>query len=454
MKTLFSSGKNTVSKTEEERMDAVELWEKAKSLLKGEISEVSYNTFIKTLTVVELEGNMLVLRTPAEYLKSVIVTHYVDKMESHLSTIAGYPVKVDIATSREAESKVQPPMPGTPDLNPKYTFDTFIVGNGNRFAHAAAEGVARAPGTAYNPLFIYGGVGLGKTHLMHAIGHYVRQQNPEARLLYITSENFTNELISAIQQNRNQQFRERFRNVDILMVDDIQFIAGRDSTQEEFFHTFNALHAAGKQIIMTSDKPPKDIARLEERLCSRFEGGLLADIKRPDVETRIAILRKKAEAELMQIDDSVLQLIAERVDSNIRELEGCLMRLQAYSNLVGKPITSALCEDALKEVFAKTQPRRLTSEVVIEVVSEYFGLVPEDLTGNSRRREVATPRHIAMYLTREMVGLSLPQIGFAFGGRDHSTVLHGCKTIEKGVETTPSTAKMVEDIRRLIRESR
>lgn len=435
-------------------MDAVELWEKVRALMKANMNSTLYATWIKPLTATALQGQTLRLFAPADFIRNGILLSYVDKIEQRLEEVSGLPLKIEIITSETPENKVQLPMPGTPDLNPKYTFDTFIVGSANRFAHAAAEAVAKAPGVAYNPLFIYGGVGLGKTHLMHAIGHYVREQKPETRLLYITSENFTNELISAIQQNRNQQFRDRFRNVDILMVDDIQFIAGRDSTQEEFFHTFNALHNAGKQIIMTSDKPPKEISRLEERLCSRFEGGLLADIKRPDIETRIAILHKKAMAEMIPIGDDVLELIASRVDSNIRELEGCLTRLVAYSNLVGLPISAALCEDALKEVFAKAQPRRLTSDTVIEIVAEYYGLKPEDLTGSSRRREVATPRHIAMFLTRELVDMSLPQIGFAFGGRDHTTVLHGCKTIDKSIQSSDSVAKVVDDIRRMIRDSK
>ncbi len=431
-------------------MDAVTLWNQASVLIRGAMSEVAFNTWIKSLTVVGLNGHTLTLRTPAEYLRSMIVSKYQDRIEEHLTAVAGTPITIEIVTTDVSDNKVQPPVAGTPELNPKYTFDTFIVGSGNRFAHATAVAVAEAPGAAYNPLFIYGGVGLGKTHLMHAIGHYVRKQRPDAKLLYITSENFTIELITAIQQNSTQQFRDRFRNVDILMVDDIQFIAGRDSTQEEFFHTFNALHSAGKQIIMTSDKPPKDIARLEERLCSRFEGGLIADIQRPDIETRIAILRKKAETEMINVEDSVLELIASRVDSNIRELEGCLTRLVAYSNLVGKPISADLCADALKEVFAKAQPRRLTSDVVIRAVSDYYAIRPEELTGPSRTREIVTPRHIAMYLTREMVGLSLPQIGFAFGGRDHSSVLHACKTISTKIKSTPAFANVVEDIRRLI----
>ena len=276
-------------------MDMTELWEKACMLLKGEMNEISYNTWIQSsLKPLSLEGDCLTLCTSAEYMKSMIASRYATLIANALGEVAGHPMQVEILTRAEVDKKQSQAEPEAPagftsmSLNPKYTFDTFVVGNGNRFAHAASLAVAESPAEAYNPLFIYGGVGLGKTHLMHAIGHCVQQQYPQMRLMYITSENFTNELISAIQQNRNVEFRNRFRNVDILMVDDIQFIAGRDSTQEEFFHTFNALHTAGKQIVMTSDKPPKDIARLEERLCSRFEWGLIADIQKPDIETSCA----------------------------------------------------------------------------------------------------------------------------------------------------------------------
>ena len=442
-------------------MDMGELWEKACMLLKGEMNEISYNTWIQSsLKPLALEGDCMVLCTSAEYMKSMISSRYATLITNALSEVAGRPIQVEILTRAEADKRQSKAEPETPvgfasmSLNPKYTFDTFVVGNGNRFAHAASLAVAESPAEAYNPLFIYGGVGLGKTHLMHAIGHYVQQQYPQMRLMYITSENFTNELITAIQQNRNVEFRNRFRNVDILMVDDIQFIAGRDSTQEEFFHTFNALHTAGKQIIMTSDKPPKDIARLEERLCSRFEWGLIADIQKPDIETRIAILRKKATSENIQVGDDVLELIAGRIESNIRELEGSLTRLVAFSTLHKRPIDVELCEEALKEVFEQKAPRRVDENVVMSAVSEYYGVTSEDLKSSRRNREITVPRQVAMYLTREMTGLSLPSIGRAFGGRDHSTVLYACNTVEKNIKTTPSMAALVEDIRKLIREGK
>ena len=397
-----------------------------------------------------------------ETMKVMINNRYVPMIANCLSQVAGQRMSVIVLTRAEIESdeaRAQAAASsglaaGSVQLNPKYTFDTFVVGNGNRFAHAAALAVAESPADAYHPLFIHGGVGLGKTHLMHAIGHYVQQQYPEKRLLYITSENFTNELISAIQQGRNMEFRYRFRNVDILMVDDIQFIAGRDSTQEEFFHTFNTLHTAGKQIILTSDRPPQEIAKLEERLKSRFAWGLIADIKKPDVETRIAILREKARQEHMNIPGEVLELIAAHVSSNIRELEGSLIRLNAYAQLVNQPITVELCQEALREVLATPKTRQITAQVVMQTVSDYYGVTVDDMIKPTRRREITVPRQIAMYLTREMTNMSLPQIGQVFGNRDHSTVLHACKQVEGSIRETPSMASVVNDIKGLIMEGK
>ena len=328
-----------------------------------------------------------------------------------------------------------------------------MVGSGNRFAHAAALAVAENPADAYNPLFIYGGVGLGKTHLMQAIGHFVHERNPDTQILYMTSETFTNELIDAIQQKKTFEFREKIRSVDILMVDDIQFIAGRESTQQEFFNTFNELHNAGKQIILTSDKPPRDIQRLEERLCSRFEWGLVADIQRPDLDTRVAILRDKAKRERIEAPDEVLQLIAGKIENNVRELEGGLTRLVAYSNLMGQPISMELCEAALKEIFDQRQHKQITAELIMRTVSDYYGLSLNEMTGPTRKREITVPRQIAIYLTREMTGMSLPQIGVVFGGRDHTTVLHSYKTVEASLKQNEGMKALVEDIQRLVRNA-
>ena len=441
-------------------MDMHELWDKTCEKLKAELNRASYQTWIETnLTPKALDGNVLTLIIALENMKVMITNRYAPLIATCLSQVAGQPMSVEILTKAEYENKdarkADTAMDaGTVQLNPKYTFDTFVVGSGNRFAHAAALAVAESPADTYNPLFIHGGVGLGKTHLMHAIGHYVQQQYPEKRLLYITSENFTNELISAIQQGRNMEFRYRFRNVDILMVDDIQFIAGRDSTQEEFFHTFNTLHTASKQIILTSDRPPQEIAKLEERLKSRFAWGLIADIKKPDVETRIAILREKARQEHMNIPSEVLELIAAHVSSNIRELEGSLIRLNAYAQLVNQPITVELCQEALREVLATPKTRQITAQVVMQTVSDYYGVTVDDMIKPTRRREITVPRQIAMYLTREMTNMSLPQIGQVFGNRDHSTVLHACKQVEGSIRETPSMASVVNDIKGLIVEGK
>ena len=351
-------------------MDMKELWERACALLEKEMNHVVYSTWIaNNLTVVALEADTLVLRITMENMQRQLMNMHHPRITDAVSRAAGRRMSVEILTAAELRSRATAQPEEAEDdsltessvsLNPKYTFDTFVVGSGNRFAHAASLAVAEAPAQAYNPLFIYGGVGLGKTHLMHAIGHFILEADPTKRILYIPGENFTNELILAIQQNRNLQFRNRFRNVDVLMVDDIQFIAGKESTQEEFFHTFPTLHTAGKQIILTSDRPPHEIARLEERLRSRFAWGLIADIKKPDVETRIAILRRKAESENISVEDGVLENIAAHIDTNIRELEGSLTRLVAYANLTGKPLTVQLCNEALRDLFVNQTRKEVT----------------------------------------------------------------------------------------------
>ena len=435
-------------------MDVQELWKKACELLRNETNAYIYDYISKNLSPVKLEQDVLVLRIPMEPMKVMVNNRYAAVISTCLSEVAGHAITARILTQEEIDSEIAHAPAVERDssmqLNPKYTFDTFVVGNNNRFAHAAALAVAEAPAEAYNPLFIYGGSGLGKTHLMHAIGHYVQQQYRDKRLLYITSETFTNELISAIQQNRNTEFRNRFRSVDILMVDDIQFIAGRDSTQEEFFHTFNTLHEARKQIILTSDKPPQDIARLEERLKSRFAWGLTADISKPDIETRIAILREKARQEHVSIPDEVMEQIADNVDTNIRELEGCFNRLVAYAKLVNQPITMELTMAALKDVLEKKAHRTITADIIMQTVCDFYNLRMEELTGSSRRREITVPRQIAMYLIREMTELSLPQIGTCFGGKDHSTVLHSCNTVANNMKSSADLNRQVNDIRQLV----
>ena len=439
-------------------MEYQELWAKATLLLREDMADVSYKTWIaSSLKPFAMENDRLYLEVVTDFARKTILSRYQELIANAVSQTNRRTVQVEFMTPQErAEANVgetaDAPASGAPMFNPKYTFDTFVVGNANRFAHAAALAVAEVPGDAYNPLFIYGGVGLGKTHLMHAIGHYVQQEFPSLRLLYISSENFTNELIAAIQKNKNIEFRNRFRNLDVLMVDDIQFIVGRERTQEEFFHTFNALHEAGKQIIVSSDKPPKEIARLEERLCSRFEWGLIADIQRPDIETRIAILRKKAETERMQVDDDVLELIADRIESNIRELEGSLTRVMAYASLVGRDVNRALAEEALRDILSSRENRRITCATIQRAVATYYSVEVAELKGPKRTREVMLPRQMAMYLTREMTDLSLPRIGDEFGGRDHTTVMHSCEKIAELTRTTAKASQELDDLRKSMTE--
>jgi chromosomal replication initiator protein len=316
-------------------------------------------------------------------------------------------------------------------LNPKYVFETFVIGNSNRLAHAASLAVAEAPANAYNPFFVYGGVGLGKTHLMHAIGHRILKNHPHLKLLYISSEKFTNELINSIRDGNPESFRQKYRNIDVLLVDDIQFLAKKEHTQEEFFHTFNTLHEANKQIIMSSDRPPREIQTLEDRLRSRFEMGLITDIQPPDLETRIAILRKKALMEHLNVSNDVMVYIASRIDNNIRELEGALIRVMAYASLTNQNIDIDLATEALKDIFPHGKPKQITVELIQETIASYFKLKIDELLAKKRTRNVAYPRQIAMYLSRELTETSLPRLGEMFGGRDHTTVIHAYDKISR-----------------------
>ncbi len=417
-----------------------------------EMTEVTFNTWIKAaLHPLGAEGDQFYIEAVTDFYYSFVVPRYSVLISNSLSEVAGRPVKAKILTPAQTEKyragvALEDKPAESANLNPKYTFDTFVVGSNNRFAHAAALAVAEAPADAYNPLFIYGGVGLGKTHLMHAIGNYILSQNPALRIKYVTSELFMNEMVNALNKKTQAEFREKYRNIDVLMVDDIQFLTGKMGTQEEFFHTFNTLHTAGKQIIMTSDKPPRDIVKLEERLVSRFEWGLIADISKPDLETRVAILKRKAEEEMLNVDNAVLTMIAERVTNNVRELEGCLTRLVAYSSLTGKPVDKALAEDALREIFARTEPRHVTCEDVMEAVADYYNVTIADLKGPRRSRDVAMPRQVAMYISREVVGAPLTTIGDCFGGRDHSTVNHACQKVAADMKAAPSLNTLVNDL--------
>ena len=344
-----------------------------------------------------------------------------------------------------------PPVPpvytGNIYLNPKYTFDTFVVGHGNRFAHAASLAVAEAPAKAYNPLFIYGGVGLGKTHLMQAIAHFVYRSNRAAKVIYVTSEKFTNDLINSISSNSMESFRNKYRSADLLMIDDIQFLAGKDRTKEEFFHTFNTLHEASKQIVISSDRPPKEIPTLEERLWSRFEWGLIADIQPPDLETRIAILKKKSEMEELAIPQGVLTLIATKMFSNIRELEGALIKVIAYASLTSEDITLSLAEIILKDIMAPSKDRsNVDIDLIKKVTAEYYSIKIDDMTAKTRKREITTARQVAMYLARTLTNSSLPKIGEEFGGRDHTTVMHANDKITEELKSNPETEEAVKAI--------
>ena len=439
-------------------MDKQALWDQACAIMHTDMTELTFNTWIKAaLRPLGYSGDQFFIEAVTDFYHQFVSPRYAVLISNSLSQVIGKPIKAQILTPAQADeyrAGISPEeKPGDESsLNPKYTFDTFVVGSNNRFAHAAALAVAEAPADAYNPLFIYGGVGLGKTHLMHAIGHYMLAQKPTLRVKYVTSEAFMNEMVNSLNKRNQAEFREKYRNIDVLMVDDIQFLTGKTGTQEEFFHTFNALHTAGKQIILSSDKPPREIAKLEERLRSRFEWGLIADISKPDLETRVAILQRKAEEELLRVDTDVLTMIAERVSSNIRELEGCLTRLVAYSSLTGRPVDRQLAEDALKEIFARSEPRHVTCEDVMEAVAAYYSVTVEDLKSPRRSRDVAVPRQIAMYIARELVGAPLTMIGDAFGGRDHSTVNHACQKVAGEIKTAPSLNNLVSDLMQQLQE--
>ena len=439
-------------------MDFQELWRRVCELIQPQMPLVSYTTWIENgLTPVSLQDGVFYAQANSDFIYSFVERNWESLVSNALTQAAGQPIKLRLIRKSESvadlpQAEQQKKSASDGDLNPAYTFDTFVVGNSNRFAHAACLAVAETPADAYNPLFLYGGVGLGKTHLMHAIGHFVLNNHPSSIVRYVTTETFTNELIDAIQQKRTPEFRDRYRKCDLLLIDDIQFLAKKESTQEEFHNTFNALHDAGKQIVITSDRPPKDIPKLTNRLTSRFAWGLIADIGKPDFETRVAILQKKSTDEMLNIDREVLEMIAARVDSNIRELEGCLKRLSAYSSLTGKTIDKRFAEEALREVFQSAEPRRLTCGDIIDAVAQYYSISVDDLKGPRRSREVSVPRQIAMYLCREIGSASFPHIGEAFG-RDHSTIQHGCERIAEERKQNPSLETVINDLSRQLQET-
>ena len=430
---------------------------KAKELLKDETTKISYETWIKNLEIQSADNNNIVLLATSTFQKDAIEARYHDLLTNTFNFITNKDCNISIISKEEVPAVSESiPVPidanygySNSTLNPKYTFDSFVVGNNNRFAHAAALAVAEAPPTSYNPLFIYGGVGLGKTHLMHAIGNSILKNNHDSKILYVTSEKFTNQLINAIKDNKNEQFRTKYRNIDVLLIDDIQFIAGKERIQEEFFHTFNTLHESGKQIILSSDRPPKDIQLLEDRLKSRFEWGLIADISNPDYETRLAILRKKAQLDNIIIDDEILSNIANRIDSNIRELEGTLNKLIAKSSLTNSSITMEMAEKAINDIVSQ-KDKVISSDFIQETVAKYFNISAKDLKGSKRSNDIAFPRQIAMFLCRNVAQMSLPQIGKDFGKRDHTTVMHACNKIEKEVKENQNTKLIVDSVKNIL----
>ena len=441
--------------------DLKKLWDQTLTIIKAEMSEVSFNTWIKSCEPISISNDTIRISVPNSFTQDILEKRYKDLVANSIKSICSKLYKIEFLIASDIKSD-ETSKEDTPELkknkavlisdelsttlNPKYTFDSFVIGNSNRFAHAASLAVAEAPAKAYNPLFIYGGVGLGKTHLMHAIGHYILDSNPNARVEYVSSEKFTNELINAIKDDKNEEFRNKYRNVDVLLIDDIQFIAGKERTQEEFFHTFNALHDANKQIILSSDRPPKEIPTLEDRLRSRFEWGLIADIQVPDFETRMAILKKKADVEKLNVANEVMVYIATKIKSNIRELEGALIRIVAYSSLTNKEITVDLASEALKDIISKKQGKNITISIIQDIVASYFNLRIEDLKSQRRTRNIAYPRQIAMYLSRKLTDMSLPKIGEEFGGRDHTTVIHAYEKISENLNTDESLQHTIEDI--------
>ena len=441
--------------------DQNELLRKAKELLKEEITHISYETWIKNLEIKSADNGNIVLLANSSFQKGSIEARYLDLLVNTFKFLTNTDCVVSII-AKDEEDKDQLSTPSqnesnysyqNSNLNPNYTFDTFVVGENNRLAHAAALSVAEAPATSYNPLFLYGGVGLGKTHLMHAIGHEIYKRDKNSKILYVTSEKFTNQLINAIKDGKNEQFRTKYRNVDVLLIDDIQFIAGKERIQEEFFHTFNSLHDSGKQIIISSDRPPKEINLLEDRLKSRFGWGLMADINTPDYETRLAILRKKAQIDNIIIDDNILSTIAIKIDSNIRELEGTLKKLNAQSKLTNTPITLEMAEKTINDIVSQDE-KILSSEYIQETVAKYFNVNVSDLKGSKRSNDITFPRQVAMYLCRNVAHMSLPQIGLDFGKRDHSTVIHACNKIEKEIKEDTNKKRIVESVKNILLDSK
>lgn len=435
------------------------IWATVLDNLTEKMSRASFETWFKNTSIRSLDSNQITILAPTAFHTGWLQKHYLNVIQSTIEETIGEKLKINIVSADEPEEVAPIIAKERPNhsievlpnqLNIDNTFDTFVIGSGNRFSHAASLAVAEAPAKAYNPLFIYGGVGLGKTHLMHAIGHYVMEHKKNANVVYTSSEKFTNEFINSIKDNKTEEFRSKYRNVDVLLIDDIQFLAGKESTQEEFFHTFNELHQNNKQIVISSDRAPKEIPTLEDRLRSRFEWGLITDVTPPDLETRIAILRKKSEEENIDIPNEAMLYIASQIHSNIRELEGALTRVSAYSKLVNRELTPDLVAEALKDIISSSKPKKITIKDIQTVVGAFYNVRLEDFSAKKRTKSIAFPRQIAMYLSRELTDHSLPKIGEEFGGRDHTTVIHAHEKIKKQIEVDEMLKKEIENLEKEI----
>ena len=428
-----------------------DIWPKVLSLMEGDMTATTINTWFDDATPVALDANRFVLHTPSNFKRDIIMARYLPVIQKALHELFSADFEVVVLGEGELEDFGKKKtddvfLPGTEE----YTFERFVVGASNKFAHAAAQAVAERPAQTYNPLFIYGESGLGKTHLLYAIAHKIHQNHPDYRIVYIKGDSFTNELIQAIREGRNPEFREKYRSADVFLMDDVQFIAGKKQTQEEFFHTFNTLYESKKQIIISSDKPPKEIETLEERLRSRFEWGLTVDIQSPDYETRMAILRKKEEMEGYNIDNEVIKYIATNIKSNIRELEGALTKIVALSRLNKCDITLELAEEALKDIISPNAQREVTPDLIIQVVSDHFGLTPLDISSQKRNKEIVYPRQIVMYLCRDMTATPLQTIGRYLGGRDHTTIIHGAEKITGDMAKDDTLRNTIEILKKKI----
>ena len=461
----------------QEQFAAGEVWQQALPRIERHLTKPSFEAFFKFMRPMALQHDVFIISVPSLFAKEWLEGRYRRLISETLQDILKRGIDVRFVVA-DTLSQTEDPSPldtgtGSPDESPRdaayaapprdfmasrgpaggtlstssrYTFDTFVIGSGNRFAHAASLAVAEAPAKAYNPLFIYGGVGLGKTHLLQAIGHHVTTHKSMARVMYVSSERFTNDLINSIRDDKTVEFRNKYRTADVLLIDDIQFLAGKERTQEEFFHTFNALHESNRQLIISSDRPPRDIPTLEDRLRSRFEWGLIADIQPPDYETRIAILRKKAELDAIDLPDEVAQYIAQRISSNIRELEGALSRLRAHAQMSRAPLSVNLATDVLREILPQTRIRPITIPTIQRSVADFFGIRVEEMKAKRRTKGVAFPRQVAMYLSRELTDASLPRIGEEFGGRDHTTVMHACDRVKTAISQDTHLAAGIKSL--------